>query len=177
MALSETSRRNERGFTLLEALISMVIFFIGATGVMRLQLESIRVNRFGGHMTQAMMFADERAQALLALDFDDPLIADSNGGNNPPAMNQAFPFSTPSAATPDTAEGATTSEGLTVGGTVVALNSGEQFQRYWMISDEEMNPTISGPDCKRIRVMVRFRDGESADWREAGVTVLKAKVQ
>lgn len=165
------ARRGERGFTLLEAMIAMGIFFIGAVGVMRLQLESIRVNRFGAHMTQAMLFADERAQELLTHGWDDTRLADGNSGNN------AFPSATPTAATPDVAESAATMEGLASSGAPVAIGTTEQFQRYWMVADQDYNATILGADAKRIRVMVRFKDGESTDWREVGVTVVKAKVQ
>jgi prepilin-type N-terminal cleavage/methylation domain-containing protein len=167
----------QRGFTIIESMVAMVIFFVGALGVMGMQLASIRVNRMGGQMTQAMMYADEKAQSLLVLSWDDVRIADVNGGNNPPSAGQAFPWSNPLAAVPDVSESTTTVEGLLTTGQVVPVGTGESFQRYWMISDEDINPSISGVDVKRIRAMVRFRDGESDNWHEVGVTVVKAKVQ
>jgi prepilin-type N-terminal cleavage/methylation domain-containing protein len=170
-------RSQQRGFTLLETMIAIVIFSIGAFGVMRLQIEAIRVNRFGGHMTQAMMLADERAQALLARDFDDPVLADSNGGNDPSNDSQPFPISNPNGATPDMAESTGIIEGFSSSGSVVAIGAGEAFQRYYMVADQDLNTSISGNDAKRIRVNVRFRDGESTQWREVGLVVVKVKVQ
>lgn len=170
-------RTAERGFTILESMIAMVVFFIGAVGVMGLQLESIRVNRFGGHMTQAMMYADEGAQSLLVRSWDDPLLRDTTVANNP-GPNSPFPLSTATGTIPDVAESAAAVEGITTDGTTVAAGSGdEQFQRYWMIADEDLNASIPGSDAKRIRVVVRFRDLEAVSWREVGVTVVKAKVQ
>ena len=71
----------------------MVVFSIGVLGVIRLQLESIRVNRFGGHMTQAALLAEERAETLQQLDFFHPLLADTKNGNNPATDNDPFPSS------------------------------------------------------------------------------------
>ncbi len=163
-----------RGSTLIESMIAMIVFSIGALGVMRLQLESIRVNRFGGHMTQAALLAEERARTLQALDFDHPLIADVKSSNNPvsagfpsPAMGDASPSSV--------AESSQTIEALRVDGTSTAIGTGESFQRYWMVADMELNAATAGADAKRIRVVTRFRDGLSPNWREVGVTVVKAK--
>jgi type IV pilus assembly protein PilV len=52
-------RRGERGFTLLEVLIALLITIIGLAGVLMMQASSTKANRQNAEFTRASMIAEE----------------------------------------------------------------------------------------------------------------------
>src|SRR4051812_6809436 len=98
-----------RGFSLVETLVAMSLLSVGMLGTVGLQVATINGNRFGGRATQAMGLAEEKAAALEALDFNDPLLADVNCNNNPVA---GADFPTPDKMSADPSTVADTLEAL-----------------------------------------------------------------
>ena len=68
----------EKGFTLLEVMISLVILSIGLLGLAALQLVAVKNNSFSSEMTYATMLAQQHAETLKSLPFSDSDL-DPNG--------------------------------------------------------------------------------------------------
>ena len=68
----------EKGFTLLEVMISLVILSIGLLGLAALQLVAVKNNSFSSEMTYATMLAQQQAETLKSLPFSDSDL-DPNG--------------------------------------------------------------------------------------------------
>ena len=73
-------RVNNRGFTLLEVMITLAIFSIGILAIAGIQIRSINGNSSARMQTEATTLAVERLERLIALPYDH---ADLDPGNNP----------------------------------------------------------------------------------------------
>jgi type IV pilus assembly protein PilV len=75
--------RNKKGFTLLEVMITMVIFAIGLLGLAGMQVMAIKGNSFGQEMTAASTLAqnqlEEMRQNAGALANGNDTVIDKNG--------------------------------------------------------------------------------------------------
>jgi prepilin-type N-terminal cleavage/methylation domain-containing protein len=67
----------EKGFTLTEALVAMIIFSLGLLGLERMHIAAIQVNTIASRLTQGTTLAQDRAEQLLALPYNDPALADT----------------------------------------------------------------------------------------------------
>ena len=65
------SLRSNKGFTLLEVMIALVILSVGLLGLAALQLVSIKNNAFSSEMTYATMLAQQHAEILKSRAFTD----------------------------------------------------------------------------------------------------------
>ena len=87
----------EKGFTLSEVLLAIVVLSLGLLGLQRMHIAAIQVNTIASRLTQGTTLAQDRAEWLMALPYNDPLLADTtptgsvtgypNAGNpdpNPP---------------------------------------------------------------------------------------------
>ena len=63
--------RNQRGFTLLEVLISIIILSVALLALAGLQIISIRGNAFGGTMTEAITLGRDKIEDLKRDDWDN----------------------------------------------------------------------------------------------------------
>ena len=85
---TERSEKSEQGFTLIEVLIAMAIFAIGILAVATMQISFVQGNASSRRYTEASILAGDRAEQLMALDYDDPDIDPAgnphqvDGGNN-----------------------------------------------------------------------------------------------
>jgi len=71
--------KNTRGFSLLEVLLGITVFMIGMLGVTALNISSLKSNTFSGNMSEAVILAGDRIEQLIALDFDDVDLNDTDG--------------------------------------------------------------------------------------------------
>lgn len=75
--------RDKKGFTLLEVMITMVIFAIGLLGLASMQVMAIKGNSFGQQMTAASTLAqnqlEEMRQNTGALTNGNDTVTDQNG--------------------------------------------------------------------------------------------------
>ena len=65
---------NQKGFTLIEVLISIVILSIGLLAIAGMQMASTRGNFFSHYLTQASYVAQDRLEFLDHLPYDDALL-------------------------------------------------------------------------------------------------------
>ena len=63
--------KNERGFTLIEALISMVILSVGLFSLYSMQISSVRGNAKAGAITRVGNVSRAKIEKLLGLQFDE----------------------------------------------------------------------------------------------------------
>lgn len=73
---------NEKGFTLIEILIAMVILGIAFMGLANLQISCINGNSHSCCLTKAVVLAQDKMEELKNLNPDHPDLADTNPGNN-----------------------------------------------------------------------------------------------
>jgi prepilin-type N-terminal cleavage/methylation domain-containing protein len=69
----------EKGFTLSEALVAIVVFSLGLLGLERMHIAAIQVNTIASRLTQATTLAQDRAEQLMALPYNDAMLADTTG--------------------------------------------------------------------------------------------------
>jgi type IV pilus assembly protein PilV len=63
--------KRSEGFTLLEVMIALVILAVGLLGLAALQLVAVKSNAFSSEMTYATMVAQQQAEVLKNLPYDD----------------------------------------------------------------------------------------------------------
>ena len=73
----------ERGFTLIEVLISLIILAIGVLAVAGMQITSIIGTSFSSNMTQASVLAQDRLEFIKSLPLNDVSL-DTGDHNDPP---------------------------------------------------------------------------------------------
>lgn len=71
----------EKGFTLIEVLLGLVILAIGLLAIGALQITSTRGNFFSNNLMQATYVAQDRLEFLKNLPFDSDQIKDKSSGN------------------------------------------------------------------------------------------------
>ncbi len=69
---------DEKGFSLIEILIAITVFAIGILALGKMQITSIKGNSFGNELTRAITLAQNKAEELTGLPYDDPLTKDTN---------------------------------------------------------------------------------------------------
>jgi len=78
----------EKGFTLSEALVAIVVLSLGLLGLERMHIAAIQVNTIASRLTQATTLAQDRAEQLMALPYKDPALTDTTSPGifdpNPP---------------------------------------------------------------------------------------------
>jgi type IV pilus assembly protein PilV len=57
-------RQRQGGFTILELLIALTVLIIGLTGIMALQMTSMRAAAYSRHATEASVLAEDKMEAL-----------------------------------------------------------------------------------------------------------------
>ena len=65
----------EKGFTLGEVLVAMVVFSVALLGLARMQIGAIQVNTIASRLTQGTTLAQDRVEQLMALPYNDPTLA------------------------------------------------------------------------------------------------------
>ncbi len=73
----------EKGFTLTEVLIGLIILAIGVLAIAGMQITSIRGTSFSNNLTQASVIAQDRLEFLKSLPLNDVKL-DTGDHNDPP---------------------------------------------------------------------------------------------
>jgi len=67
----------EKGFTLSEVLVAVVVLSLGLLGLARMHIAAIQVNTIASRLTQGTTLAQDRTERLMALSYDDARLADT----------------------------------------------------------------------------------------------------
>lgn len=70
--------QHDAGFTILEVLVALAIFFLGIMAVMALQTRSVQGNARARGVTDIAVCAADRLEKLIALPFNDPNLVAGN---------------------------------------------------------------------------------------------------
>jgi prepilin-type N-terminal cleavage/methylation domain-containing protein len=83
---AQDQKNREKGFTLIEVLVAIVILTVGLLAVGTMQISAIRGNFMGGNTSIALSLASEKMEDLLNSDFNDLpgvlKLTDNVTGNN-----------------------------------------------------------------------------------------------
>jgi len=69
----------EKGFTLSEVLVAIIVLSLGLLGLESMHIAAIQVNTTASRLTQGTTLAQDRAERLMALPYDDPVLTDTTG--------------------------------------------------------------------------------------------------
>ena len=78
---------NQRGFTLLEVFAAILVFALGAMALYRLQVATIQSSSFANDLTEATTLAQGTMEELLARDYLDPNLVDTDGDGTNQDLN------------------------------------------------------------------------------------------
>ena len=73
---------NQKGFTLLEVLIGLVIFAVGILGVYAMQVSSIKGNSKGRQISEATNDGADMIERMLSWNYDHPALIDDDDGKD-----------------------------------------------------------------------------------------------
>jgi type II secretory pathway pseudopilin PulG len=157
------SRRQERGASLIEAMVAMVVLLVGALGMMSLHSTGVRMQNESREITRATAIAQDLLNQIQSWEYSDARLANANTTNDRDVGDDAQLFSTYGATPPfDHAEA-----DLGVGWTGIpaaGLVSGG-FERYWNVSTTDGTGALIDAggngvaDGMRIAVIVRWPQG------------------
>jgi len=84
----DMKKNDEKGFTLVEILIAIVVLAIGVLAMGQMQIASIRGNSIANTLTEATTLAQDRMENLIELSYNDNGLSDTdNDGTNQDANN------------------------------------------------------------------------------------------
>lgn len=83
------NREGQKGFTLIEIIIAMFVFTIGALGVATMQISSIQGNTKGRSITEASVMGTNVYEELFTLPYNHALLLDVDG-NGAAGLNDGF---------------------------------------------------------------------------------------
>ena len=73
------NRGNHKGFTIIELMIAMAVLAFGILGFTFLNCRALNNRTFSRDLNRATMVAEQVAENLMYLEYDDPLLADDKG--------------------------------------------------------------------------------------------------
>src|SRR5512137_2176512 len=87
-------RRSERGVTLIEAMVAMVILLVGAMGMMGLHSTGVRMESEAREITRATAIAQDLMNQIQTWQYTDARLANGNGTNDVDVADDAGAFAT-----------------------------------------------------------------------------------
>lgn len=72
------TRDSQKGFTLIEIMIAIVMISIGLMAVAKFQLTALHADKLAREQTEAAMWASNQAEVLIKADFDDDTLDPDN---------------------------------------------------------------------------------------------------
>ncbi|HVP66533.1 MAG TPA: prepilin-type N-terminal cleavage/methylation domain-containing protein [Anaeromyxobacteraceae bacterium] len=177
-----SARRGERGTTLVEALVAVVILLIAALGTIALHTQGQRMEAEARGITRATAIAQDLMSQIETWAYTDPRLADANAGNNQDFADNADLFESQTPPPFDHAEVDLTLNGLSFNGIQgpgslapvsyigAPCDVGIQgcYERYWNVSTTDaagnlIDANANGiADGMHVSVIVRWQEG--ATW-------------
>ena len=156
--------RQARGFTLLETVLAMAILLIGATGMVGLHMQGLRMEGDARRITRATAIAQDLMDQISTWPWGDPRLGTATAIESTmldTLGDPAYAFEqvgTPTASFSD-AGGGLTHGGTTWNGIPLSETQYLGFERYWNVAYVDDSNTNGTPDAARIAVIVRYPVG------------------
>ena len=93
----------EKGFTLIEVLIGVIILAIGVLAIAGMQITSTRGNFFSNNLMQATYVAQDRLELLKNTDIGDGLLSNGSHADAPPVTFSGVVYNRAYTVAPDPA--------------------------------------------------------------------------
>jgi prepilin-type N-terminal cleavage/methylation domain-containing protein len=74
------NRGRERGFTLIEVMVAVLLLALGLSALAAMQITAVTINARANGMTRLVTMAQERLELLLALPYNHPHLLDTAAG-------------------------------------------------------------------------------------------------
>ena len=162
-------RNNDRGFTLLEPMMAVLVMLVGAVGVLGLHRIGVTVNGDARRMTRATAIAQDLLSQIETWDYTDVRLVNANASNDATIGDPAFAFE---GASPPADHG---EADLTAGGAafhgIPAAGLAGGYERYWNVAYADDSNANNIVDSARLAVIVRWPQGSS--WRRVVLLGLK----
>jgi len=165
-----TRRRSHRGFSLIEAMVAMVVLLIGAVGMLSLHSTGLRLESEAREITRATAIAQDLMAQIQTWQFTDPRLAKAASSATTGRIDisdDAGLFASTASPTADYSEADLTLNGLDWNGIAGADLSTGGFQRYWNVSNVDVSGNLidsnsnGTADGMRTAVVVRWPRGSS----------------
>ena len=162
------SRRSQRGFSLIEAMVAMVVLLVGSIGMLGLHSTGLRLQGEAREITRATAIAQDLMNQIQSWEYADVRLAEVNGSNNQDVGDDALLFNVYGTTPPyDHAEADLTAGGAAWTGIPTASLTTGGFERYWNVTT--VNPDGSSIDAAgngivdgmHVAVIVRWPQGGS----------------
>ena len=166
-----SSKRLQRGATLLEAMVAMAVLMLGAAGAASLQRQSSYFMADAREATRASAFAQDLVAQIELWDYTDPRLANTSTTNDA-SPTDGFEFDSTSSGfvAPDHGEA---DLGATWTGLPQQLLLDNGMERYWNVSYGDDSNANGVPDAVRVTVVVRWRPAGATFWRYTTFIVVK----
>ena len=80
MPREAANRGRERGFTLIEVMVAVLLLALGLSALAAMQITAVTINARANGMTRLVTMAQERLELLLALPYNHPHLLDTAAG-------------------------------------------------------------------------------------------------
>jgi prepilin-type N-terminal cleavage/methylation domain-containing protein len=159
--------RSQRGVTLIEAMVAMVVLLVGAIGMVSLHSTGVRLQGEAREVTRATAIAQDLMNQIQTWEYADARLANANASNDADPSDDAGAFALYGTTPPfDHAEADLTAGRPWTGIPTAALATGG-FERYWNVSTNNPDGTLIDTagngvaDGMRVAVIVRWLQGAS----------------
>jgi hypothetical protein len=161
-----------RGATILEAILSMAVLMIGATGLVGMHTQSQAFLGDSLRLGRATAVAQDMMSQVESWDYTDPRLVNATTANDADLGDSAGRFITEATPPFDHGEADLTAGGAVWNGLGRDGLESAGMERYWNVSYTDDGNGNAVPDAVRVAVIVRWPQGNA--WRR--VVFVTAKV-
>jgi len=137
---------NNKGFTVVELMVAVVITVIAFAGLATMEIACINGNSIASNVTTGITLAQDKMEDLMSLDINDPDLDDNNISNNG-NLREGVEDST------ETGESSNSDDGHREKNIDAKGNPGGMYTRFWNVAEDT---PIDGQ--KTLVVIVTWRD-------------------
>jgi len=127
--MSVQHKENNKGFTVVELMVAVVIMVIAFAGLATMEVACINGNSIANNVTTGITLAQDKMEDLMSLAADDPELDDNNVNNNGNLRDGVEDFA-------DLGSSATADDGHREENIDADGNPGGMYTRFWNIADD-----------------------------------------
>ena len=127
--MSVQHKENNKGFTVVELMVAVVIMVIAFAGLATMEVACINGNSIASNVTSGITLAQDKMEDLMSLDLNDPELDDNNLNNNGSLRDGVEDFA--DVGSLSSADDGHREESIDADG-----NPGGMYTRFWNIADD-----------------------------------------